>query len=61
MRCGLIKNSVYPAVLWNLPKSVSIEAMNVSHRLLSVHCDGRYSEDDMEKLAFIINNVYQGL
>lgn len=52
----LIDNAVYPAILWNLPENTSNEALNFSHRMLSIHCDGRYSEDDIRKLATLIND-----
>ena len=61
LRIGLIQNAVYPAVLWNVPETCSKEVRFMSDCLLSVHCDGRYSESDMEELAGVINKVYNGI
>lgn len=61
VRMGLIRSAVYPAVLWRVPESASDNVRWMSDTLLSVHCDGRYAEDDMKVLADIINNVYKGL
>ena len=61
LRIGLIQNAVYPAVLWSVPETCSEEVRMMSDCLLSLHCDGRYSEEDMEELACIINNVYNGI
>lgn len=61
LRTRLIQNAVYPAVLWSVPETCSEEVRIMSDCLLSLHCDGRYSEEDMEELACIINNVYNGI
>lgn len=61
LRIGLIQNAVYPAVLWNVPETCSKEVRFMSDCLLSVHCDGRYSESDMEELACVINKVYNNI
>jgi len=61
VRMGLIRNAVYPAVLWRVPDCCSDEVKNMSDCLLSVHCDGRYSVDDMKDLADRINMIYRGL
>lgn len=61
LRIGLIQKAVYPAVLWRVPETCSEEVRIMSDCLLSLHCDGRYSEEDMEELACIINNVYNGI
>jgi hypothetical protein len=53
----LIDRKVYPAILWNVPDNVHAHSRNVSDRMLSIHCDGRYSEKDMEHLATILNQV----
>ncbi len=53
----LIERNVYPAILWNVPDNVHAHAKDMSDRMLSVHCDGRYSEEDMEHLATILNQV----
>lgn len=50
LRQLLIKNSVYPAVLWNVPKQCSQKIVDLSNKVLSIHCDGRYSTSDIEEL-----------
>lgn len=56
LRHKLIDHSVYPAILWQVPTSVSRAVQDVSNRMLSIHCDGRYSEADIRQLAEIINH-----
>lgn len=51
LRRRLIERSVYPAILWHMPETVSKEVQNFGCRMLSIHCDGRYSEDNMRQLA----------
>ena len=59
VRKRLIDACVYPAILWAVPETASADAINFSDRMLSVHCDGRYSEEDITQLAEIINaNLY---
>ena len=55
VRKRLIDACVYTAVLWVVPESASAEARDFSERMLSVHCDGRYTEEDIKQLAEIIN------
>lgn len=55
LRKRLIEKCVYPAILWNVPKGTSDYSRNFSERMLSIHCDGRYTEDDIRQLAVIIN------
>ena len=57
VRKHLIEVSVYPAILWALPESASENARNFSERMLSIHCDGRYTEDDIRQLASILNKA----
>lgn len=59
IRKRLIEKSVYPAILWNVPDSVSSETKSFSERMLSIHCDGRYSEEDVRQLASILNQVLE--
>lgn len=55
LRAALIDAHIYPAVLWSLEQPVVPgipEAdVDLSRRLLSLHCDARYSEDDMRRVA----------
>lgn len=57
IRSKLIEHAVYPAILWQIPDSTSKETRNFSRRMLSIHCDGRYNDDDIRQLAGIINQV----
>lgn len=55
LRRRLIADSVYPAILWNVPETASDVSRDFSERMLSVHCDGRYTEEDIKQLAEILN------
>lgn len=57
VRKSLIENCVYPAILWNVPETASEESKIFSERMLSIHCDGRYNEEDIKQLAGILNKV----
>jgi hypothetical protein len=51
---GLIERHIYPAILWPLENSVlelPDETVDLSKRILSLHCDGRYNERDMNRVA----------
>lgn len=56
-RKGLIERNIYPAVLWNVPEKAHSLVKDISDRVLSIHCDGRYSAEDIEKMAKLINQV----
>lgn len=54
LRQRLIEHRIYPAVLWPLEAPVvDVERADVelSRRLLSFHCDFRYSEVDLDRLV----------
>lgn len=51
----LTDSCVYPAHLWPLPPQT---AERYGH-YLSIHCDGRYSAEDMDELARLINQAYR--
>ena len=55
VRKCLIENCVYPAILWDVPENASDESKSFSERMLSIHCDGRYNEEDITLLAGILN------
>lgn len=57
VRKHLIEACVYPAILWAVPVSASENARSFSEKMLSIHCDGRYSEDDIRQLASILNKA----
>jgi hypothetical protein len=58
MRQKLIEAQVYPAVLWPLDVPIVVgvgeEFQDFSARMLSLHCDMRYSEADMLRVAELI-------
>jgi len=58
MKDLLIEDSVYPAILWRLPDNCNPEVLEISGRLLSIHCDGRYTENEIMALAQKINNAF---
>ena len=55
-RSFLIHHDVYPAILWNVPNNKNLEVVDFSERMLSIHCDARYSKSEMIQLANIINS-----
>lgn len=55
IKTKLIEKLIYPAILWPVPEKYEF----IHDVYLSVHCDGRYTLDDMEKLAVNINNAYR--
>lgn len=59
VRKRMIENCVYPAILWYVPESASEESKSFSERMLSIHCDGRYNDEDIRQLAGILNNVFE--
>ena len=58
-RRGLIERNIYPAVLWNVPEQTHATVRDTSSRMLSIHCDGRYSPDEIEDMAKLINQVFE--
>ena len=57
VRKALIDHQVYPAILWNIPAPIDGEIFHFSRGMLSIHCDGRYSSDDILQLKSIIESV----
>lgn len=54
VRKTLIAKCVYPAVLWNIPKGHCEAARDISDRMLSIHCDGRYTVRNIDELCTIL-------
>jgi len=57
VRSRLIEERVYPSVLWSLEDPVlrvGHRALELSRRVLSIHCDGRYTTRDMERIAELV-------
>lgn len=59
VRQALIENNVYPAILWYIPSPADGDVFMMSNNMLSIHCDGRYSEEDIEQLKLIIDRVIE--
>ena len=58
VRKELIAHQVYPAVLWSIPHCPADgELFHFSRGMLSIHCDGRYSVDDILQMKSIIESV----
>lgn len=56
LRLHLLENKIYPAILWMVPENVEFyDVIDFSERMLSVHCDIRYSRKNIEKMCDIIN------
>lgn len=54
VRAELISKKVYPSILWNIPNTQSSEIVEFGDTCLSIHCDGRYNEDDIQILKKLI-------
>lgn len=59
VRKALIDSSVYPAILWNIPSPANGDVFMMSSNMLSIHCDARYSVEDIEQLKLIIQKVLE--
>lgn len=59
LRKYMIQHNIYSAILWQIPdNSPFVNALDISKRMLSVHCDIRYSKKDIEQMCNIINGYY---
>jgi hypothetical protein len=59
IRARLIEANVFPTVHWPLEQTVlpvGNEALDISRRLLSIHCDGRYAVADMIRVAEVLKS-----
>ena len=59
IRMSMIENRIYPAILWNVPEFQSDNVVDFSQTMISVHCDGRYSQDDIRVLADKLEQILQ--
>lgn len=50
----LIKENVYPAILWQIPYKQNENIVEYGETALSIHCDARYSLKDIEFLKNVI-------
>lgn len=52
----LLQHAIYPATLWTIPKYVPFaRSVDFGNRMLSLHCDARYTEQDIQQMCEIIN------
>lgn len=56
-RKEFIKRQVYTSILWRIPEKRYKTAVEQSKSILSVHVDGRYSEQEMVMLKTILEQV----
>lgn len=57
IRRALMAERIYPAVHWPLPAAVRgrfVESGALSRKILTIPCDQRYGEDDLERTAEVI-------
>ena len=57
VRKELIEKQIYPAILWNVPESTEGEVFQMSNGILSIHCDARYTKDDILLMKNIIESI----
>jgi dTDP-4-amino-4,6-dideoxygalactose transaminase len=55
LKSYLIKHQIYPAILWQLPEDTQYkDSLDISQRILSIHCDARYSKNQIKEMCEII-------
>lgn len=57
VRKELIAHQIYPAILWNIPTYTSGEVYRLSQCTLSIHCDARYTQDEILTMKSIIESI----
>lgn len=57
VRKALIEHQIYPAILWNVPAPTEGEIFKFSRGMLSIHCDARYTREDIVTMKSIIESV----
>ena len=58
VRKELIAHQIYPAVLWTIPHCPADgEIFTFSRGMLSIHCDGRYTEEEILQMKRILVKV----
>lgn len=56
-RRELIQHNIYPAILWPIPQCQATNIGEYSARMLSIHCDARYSHDDMHTMTKLVKQI----
>lgn len=57
LKSKLINLNVYPAILWQIPQKHSQNIMKIGDTTLSIHCDGRYSINQIEHMTHLIKKI----
>ena len=57
VRKALIEKQIYPAILWNVPAQTEGEVLKRSNGMLSIHCDARYTEEEILQMKSIIESI----
>lgn len=57
VRKALIEKQVYPAILWSVPPSYYGEISQMSGGMLSIHCDARYTKEEILQMKSIIEST----
>ena len=57
VRKALIEKQIYPAVLWNVPETSDGEVFKISRGMLSIHCDARYTKEEILQMKSIIESI----
>lgn len=57
VRKALIEKQIYPAILWNVPEVTEGEVFKMSRGILSIHCDARYTKEDILQMKSIIEST----
>lgn len=57
VRKELIAHNIYPAVLWNVPSPNDGNIFTFSKGMLSIHCDGRYTAEEILHMKSIIESI----
>lgn len=58
VRKELIAHQIYPAILWTIPHCpVDGEVFKFSRGMLSIHCDGRYTKEEILQMKSIIESI----
>ena len=57
VRKALIEKCIYPAILWSIPPTGDSEIFVFSRTMLSIHCDARYSKEDILTIKSIIESI----
>lgn len=57
VRKALIEKQVYPAILWQLLAPTEGELFSFSRNMLSIHCDARYTREEILEMKSIIESI----